>query len=233
MESDKILEVKNLTVDFGDFRALEEISFDVEKDDSLAIIGPNGSGKTVLLKAILGTVKYSGSVKWNKNIKIGYVPQRLEIDRSLPMTVEEFLETKANILKIGLGEIKKLLYLVNLPEDILKRPIGQISSGQFQRALILFALVGDPNVLLFDEPTASVDEPSEEQIYETLHKLQDEKRMTIIIVSHDLSLVYKHSNKVLCINKNKVCFGEPADVLTSKQLYSLYGGEHKYYHHMH
>ncbi len=106
-----------------------------------------------------------------------------------------------------------------------------MSGGQFQKALIAFALLGRPNVLLFDEPTASLDELTEERIYELLHSLQTEKNMTVILVSHDLSVVYRYANMVLCLSKEHTCMGPPTEVLTPEMLGALYGAPAKYHRH--
>ncbi len=229
----KILEVKDLSVYFDNAAVLENVSFDVEHEDSLAIIGPNGAGKTVLFRALLGTVPYRGEVRWAPDARIGYVPQRLTIERALPLTIHEFLNTKVHILRANPSEIKSLLEIVKLQPAILERPLAKLSSGQLQRVLIVFALIGSPNVLLFDEPTASVDSPSEEQIYETLHHLEDERHLTTLIISHDLNLVYRYTNKVLCLNKQQICFGIPQDILSTETLSRLYGEPRKHYEHHH
>ena len=131
-------------------------------------------------------------------------------------------------------ELKNYLSLVHLYPNLLGKPLGSLSGGEFQRALVAFALIGNTNVLLFDEPTAGIDKPSEEQIYETLHRLQDESGLTIITISHDLSLVNRYANKVLCLNKRNICFGIPEEVLKSETLADLYGNEHyKFFHHQH
>lgn len=228
---DNILEVKNLKVSFGKNKVLTGVSFVVERGESLAIIGPNGSGKSVLFRALIGSLPYAGEIVWSKDARVGYVPQRIDIDRNLPLTLRDFLLTKSNLMK-GPHEIEKFLNLVKLPSEFLDKKLGHLSGGQLQRALIAFALIGDPNVLLFDEPTAGVDLPREEQIYDTIHRLQDEKGLTVILVSHDLSLVYSHSTKVLCLNQSVVCYGTPHHVLNQENLHHLYG-ERVLYHHEH
>ncbi|MEK9179973.1 MAG: metal ABC transporter ATP-binding protein [Patescibacteria group bacterium] len=226
----EILAVENLKVAFGDFIALNNLSFKLDAGESLAIIGPNGSGKTVLLRALLHVTPYSGTVRWQKNIKIGYVPQKIEADRHLPLNLRNLLEAKSRVLKIKNGVIEKVVKDVGLDRERLRTPIGHLSGGEFQRALIAFALLGEPNVLLLDEPTASIDIPGEEKIYDLIHRLQDEHNITPVVVSHDLHFVYRYATKVLCLNKSEICFGEPQETLTPEALEKIYG-PHKYYHH--
>ncbi|MDP3991487.1 MAG: metal ABC transporter ATP-binding protein [Candidatus Colwellbacteria bacterium] len=229
----KILEVENLNVAFNGVRVLEDLNFSVEDGDALTIIGPNGSGKTVLLKTLLNLIPYQGKITWKKDIKTGYLPQTLFLDQSLPLTLREFLMSKINVTKTDPNDLEETLKLVRLPEDSLNHSLGRLSGGQIQRALVAFALIGNPDVLLLDEPTASIDPPGEEQIYDTIHNLQDMKKLTVIIVSHDLSLVYRYATKVLCLNKQQICFGPPEETLTTKKLEELYGAPHKFYHHLH
>lgn len=229
----KILEVKNLTVKFGDNVIVDDLSFDVQKGESLAVIGPNGSGKTVLLRALVGFLPYEGTIKWAKSAHIGYVPQKVDMDRKVPMNVSNLLHAKAALLKIKKSEVNSIVKTVNLAPRILTEPIGHLSSGQLQKALVAFALLGHPNVILFDEPTASMDAPGEEQTYELIHRLQDDFDVTPIVVSHDLSFVYKYATQVLCLNKQGLCFGEPRTVLTPSVLQNLYGAPHGFYHHLH
>ena len=227
-----ILKVTNLSVIFPDQEALSRVSFEVQENDSLAIIGPNGSGKSVLLRALVGAVPFTGSIEWVHSVRIGYVPQKLDLERNLPLTLGDFLATKIKILNLSKKAVSDALSQVKLPPSFLNKKLGFLSGGQFQRALIAFALIGKPNVLLFDDPTSGIDLPGEEQIYDMLHRLQDEGGLTLILVSHDLSLVYKHSSEVLCVNKSLVCAGVPQEVLTTETLQKLYG-DRVLYHHEH
>ncbi|MBI2034081.1 MAG: metal ABC transporter ATP-binding protein [Candidatus Liptonbacteria bacterium] len=228
-----ILSVKNLTVSFGDKRVLQDLSFELKQGENLTIIGPNGSGKTVLLKALLNALHYHGEIRWAEGVKLGYVPQKIEADIHLPLTIKDLLTAKARVMNLKRNAIETVAESVDLSPEVLKTPIGHLSGGQFQKTLIAFALLGEPNVILFDEPTASLDLPREEQVYELIHRLQEKYGLTVILVSHDLSLVYRYASKVLCLNRRGLCFGAPSEVLTLKVLQELYGREHKYYKHDH
>ena len=226
-----ILEVKKLNVEFSGVRVLEDIDFEVEKGQVLAIIGPNGAGKTVLLKCLLGLEKYKGEIKLAKDTRIGYVPQRMDIETDIPLTVEEFLHLRGN--KISKIKVKEALESVGLNEKILKSGFGEISIGQRQRVLVAWAVLDNPQVLLFDEPTADIDIAGQESIYQMIHHLQDNLGLTIVLVSHDLNVVYRYADKVICLNRKSVCMGIPKEVLNSAQLLELYGGEKAFYHHEH
>lgn len=227
-----ILEVNNLSVRLDGAEVVRNINFTLEEGESLAIIGPNGSGKTTLFKALLGLVPYSGEIKWSPNIKLGYVPQKIDADRHLPINLRNLLTAKAKILGLPKEEVKSGAAAVGLTNGILKTPIGHLSGGQFQKALIAFALLGQPKVILFDEPTASLDELSEEHVYDLIHELQDNRGITVILVSHDLSVVSQYATKVLCMNKEGICYGTPEEALTPENLRKLYAAPHKYFHHL-
>jgi zinc transport system ATP-binding protein len=224
-----LLTVRELGVKF-DRDVLKNVSFDLHKGEVLAIIGPNGAGKSVLLRALLNLIPYSGSISWMKDAHIGYVPQRLAVDKDLPLSVREFFmfkkasrKTMAEVLQAtGLNDVK-----------ILSQRLGTLSGGQLQRVMIAWSLLDHPDVLLYDEPTTGIDAGGEEAIYLLLKRLQDERGLAVIVVSHDLNMVYRYATKVVCVNGQMVCFGPPRDVLDSEALAHLYGHEAGLYEHHH
>ena len=225
--SESLLEVKNLNVKLNNEEIITDLSFEVKEGDILTVLGPNGAGKTVLLKTLLGILPYQGEIKWQKKVKIGYVPQRLPFIKDTPMSIEEFFGLKGASKK----EIEKTLNSVGFEDNFLNKKIGELSSGQFQRILIAWALVGNSNILLFDEPTTGIDIGGEETIYTLLTKLKEKRSLTILLVTHDLSVVYKFSNYVICLNKCPICQGIPKEVLAPETLNKLYGEEVKFYEH--
>ncbi len=223
-----LLEVKDLSVVLDGKHIIQNISFGLRSQEVLAVIGPNGAGKSALLKTITGIVKKtSGEVVFAPGVKIGYLPQRFHVDFYLPMTVKEFLRLKPDH-KYSLGEVLKL---VDIPEIWLNQNLATFSSGQLQKILLAWAIIDQPDILLFDEPTENVDIVSQESIYDLLHELQDALGISVIIVSHDLNVVYKYANAVLCLNEKMLCYGEPSS-LTNETLSALYG-DHAFFHHHH
>jgi zinc transport system ATP-binding protein len=229
MRNDKLaLQVKNLTVELNNQTIIKDLTFEVKKGETLVVLGPNGAGKTTLLRALLGVIPYQGEVIWSvKNIS--YLPpnellQRREI---LPLTVEDFY----NLKEITGSRIIDSLHSVGLNEDLLKARIAHLSTGQFQRLNIAWALADKPDTLLFDEPTSGIDIGGTETIYSLLHTFWEKYNMTIILVTHDLSVVWEHADNVLCLNKTGLCHGVPKQILTTKNLQQLYGTGVKYYHH--
>jgi len=222
-----ILKVENLNVKLNNEEIVKGLSFEVKKGDVLTILGPNGAGKTILLRTLLGLLPYQGEIHWMPEIKIGYVPQRLPFIKETPMSIEEFFKLK----RVSKKEIEKTLNLVGFKNDFLNKKIGELSSGQFQRILVAWALVGDPDILFFDEPTTGIDIGGEETIYTLLTKLKEQRNLTILLVTHDLSVVYKFSNYVICLNKCPICQGFPKEVLSPETLNKLYGEEVKFYEH--
>lgn len=235
-----LLSVKNLSVRFNTQVVLDNLSFGINKGDFLAVIGPNGAGKTVLFRAILGLVPRDGEVVWPKHVKIGYVPQKLFVERDLPLTVLEFLGLKGAAKEESYEALQSVGFLKEKDHDghhrqhhLLGAKLGQISGGELQRVLIAYALINHPDILLFDEPTAGVDIGGEETIYSLLEKLHKEHGLTVIIITHDLNIISRYAKQVLCLNKEKICFGSPKEVLSPKVLEELYGTSIGLYTHDH
>ncbi|MDO8601902.1 MAG: metal ABC transporter ATP-binding protein [bacterium] len=220
---ENIVKADHISVTFPTGPAISDISFTIERGDFLAVIGPNGSGKTVLVRTLLGALPYTGTIEWKPGARMGYVPQQIDIDRYVSLTLGDFLNLKIKILKLATDAVTKAITLVGLPETALKSQIRFLSGGQLQRGLVAFALLGDPDVIFLDEPTASIDVAGEEQIYETLHRLQDATGMTIVLISHELDLVSRYATKILCINRQMICFGDPTLSLKTEVLEKLYG----------
>jgi zinc transport system ATP-binding protein len=228
----RMLTVKNLMVSLDGEIILKDISLELGAGESLAIIGPNGAGKTVFLRALLGMIPYHGNITWAPGTHIGYVPQKIDADRHLPVNFKNLFTAKAAVLKLKPSAIDAIAKTVGITEKMLTTSVGHLSGGEFQRSLIAFALLGNPNVLILDEPTASIDISGEQQTYDLIHRLQDTHGITVIVASHDLNFVYRYATKVFCINESNICFGSPSDALTPEVLEKLYG-PHKYFHYFH
>lgn len=202
------IDISKLSYYYGDVCALENIDLKINKRDFLGIIGPNGGGKTTLMKIMLGFLKpQNGKVEVNSDKALGYVPQITSFDKNFPIKVIDVvlmgkLEGRANLFhrysaseKTEAKDILENLGIIHLAD----RQIGQLSGGQLQKVLIARALITNPEILLLDEPTASLDKESTKDIYETLKKLNEEK--TIIIVSHDMEDLFSYIQSVAFINR--------------------------------
>ena len=229
MDKNKLaLQVSNLTVELNNQKIIEDLTFEVKKGETLVVLGPNGAGKTTLLRALLGIIPYKGEVRWDVN-NISYLPPKELMQRKeiLPLTVEDFYSLKEITKHKAIDNLKS----VGLENIVFKKRIAHLSTGQFQRLSIGWALVDKPDTLLFDEPTSGIDIGGAETIYSLLHRFWEKYDMTIILVTHELSVVWEHADNVLCLNKRGVCYGTPAHALTTKNLKELYGVGVKYYKH--
>jgi zinc transport system ATP-binding protein len=215
--NDFILRVSNLCVRLQNQTILEKISFKVKKGTSLAVLGPNGAGKTVLFKALLNLVPYEGKVEWEEKVKIGYVPQNIAVS-DIPISVEEFLSFRNG------RDVANCLEAVKLDaEEVSKKPLGILSGGQLRRVLIAWALIDNPNVLLFDEPTTGVDIGGEEPIFVMLNELKKNEKMTILLITHDVHIVNEYSDYLLALNKCVTFFGESKEIMNPAVQRTLYG----------
>lgn len=229
-KSNPILTVENVSVSYGEEKVIDNLSFSLEEGDVFVILGPNGAGKTTLLRAMLDLIPYEGKVTWQTK-NISYLPPQEFLQRKNlpPLSIEEFFFFKTK----NQESIKNMLIEVGLNPDILSKQFEALSTGQFQRMLIAWALINNPDILIFDEPTSGIDIGGEDTIYTLLHRFWEQRNLTIILVTHDLNIVWEHAKQVLCLNKQKMCFGKPNEVLTPEQLKELYGTGLKYYAHQH
>ncbi|MEK7099220.1 MAG: metal ABC transporter ATP-binding protein [Patescibacteria group bacterium] len=237
--TENIISVKDLNVVLNGHRVLDDVSFDIPAGSIAAIVGPNGSGKTTLMKAMLGLIPYQGEsmvlgvpssgVSRRVADRIGYVPQHLDFDRTMPVTVAELLDvhlrdrTRKNRIAESLASVDAA--------DLLPKMIGVLSGGEFQRVLLALALLNNPDILFLDEPSAGVDIEGAGEFYARLQDLRTQRSITIVMVSHDMDVVFRHATQVLCINHALICQGSPHSALTPDTMKHLYGPEHALYPH--
>jgi zinc transport system ATP-binding protein len=232
-----LLEVSNVTVEAGGKALVRDVSFTLERGELVALIGPNGAGKTTLLRAILGLLRYSGTIKING--RIGYVPQRLQYDRTLPMTVLEFmaltLQQSPVVFGIRGGTKKRALELLSYvgASKLARHSLGGLSGGELQRVMLAGALHGEPELLLLDEPAAGVDIAGEATFMDLIHKQVHERKATVVLVSHDLSVVSDITDRVICLNVDLKCEGNARDLLTAERIAEVFGGHKAVYGHVH
>jgi len=239
VQAKPVVEIRDLSIKYPNgVMALEGINVDVNERDLIALIGPNGAGKSTLLKVVLGLEKpTSGSVKLfgcpdlSKNLKyVGYVPQSAQArDPNLPFSVYETVmlgRTPHAGLFHGMGaedrqKVEETLKLFGIYE-LKDRKIGQLSGGQSQRVFLAKAMVAEPKLLLLDEPTSGVDTTSKKEFYNILERLNKERGITIILSSHDIGVITKIANRVLCINRSQFFCGENEDFSADIEIHKMY-----------
>jgi zinc transport system ATP-binding protein len=199
------LKVSNLEVKLQNKTILENVSFPVKRGTMLAIVGPNGAGKTMLFRALLDLVPHTGGVEWAEKPRIGYVPQDVNV-KDVPVSVNEFLSYRQKV------DVRQLLAAVKLGRDIANETLGNLSGGQLRRVLVAFALMDDPNVLLFDEPTTGVDIGGEESIFQVLKNLKEKRGITVLLITHDVHLVKEYTDELLGLNRCVTFLGDSQQI---------------------
>jgi len=243
----KIVEVKNLTVEYNGVEALSDVSFEAEASDYIGVVGPNGSGKTTLIKALLGLVPYAGRVSFlgkefssfTREKHVGYLPQKMSfLDQRFPATALEIVVSGVYCCKkfpkrlsrsdySAAKEAMEILGVTNLRD----RPIGRLSGGQQQRILLARALVHHPQLLILDEPTVALDPQSREAFYLTVRKLNKENGVTVLLVSHDFGSVVKYASKLLYLDRQIIFYGTFEEFCKSPKMSDYFGaGQHMICH---
>ena len=215
-----LIAAKNLSVRQGGAEVLSNVTLSIEPGEIVTILGPNGSGKSTLLRALLGILPPSeGSVSRAENLRIGYVPQRLAVDPSLPITVRRFLSLPQRVAD---SEATAALTRVGLP-DIGQRQLAALSGGQLQRVLLARALLSAPQILVLDEPTQGLDQSGEAGFYRLIEEVRRDTGAAVLMVSHDLHVVMAASDRVICLNHHICCEGTPRVVSNAPEYRALFG----------
>lgn len=230
------IKVKDLGVSFGDNVVLSNINLHVHCGTITAIIGKNGGGKSTFVKALLGEVKHTGYIEYRntengskKNLKIGYVPQNLNIDKSIPMSVYDLFTSFCFDMPVLFRSKKineKILKALSVfdAEDLIDKPIGTLSGGQLQRVLLSMAIYDEPKLIVLDEPVSGIDSSGMKLFYDKMKFLKENYDMAILIVSHDLEYVYKYADNVLLLDKSFIASGSPSEVYRTKAFDDTFGG---------
>lgn len=222
---------EHLDVSLGGVRILEEVGASVPAGGWTAVVGPNGAGKTTLLLALLGEIPYAGRIRRASggDLRLGYVPQRLAFDRGLPLTVTEFLAMGIQRRPLWLGvrreaheQALEALEWVRAGQ-LARRRLGALSGGELQRVLLALAVLRKPELLVLDEPAAGVDIHGGVVFCELLDTLRRERGFTLLMVSHDLSMITHHATHVVCLNRRVIAEGAPREVLNRENLTALFG----------
>lgn len=231
------IKIENLSVELNNVKILENISAFVPRGLCTAFVGPNGAGKSTLVKALLGYVPYQGKISFGqpdntfseRSPRWGYVPQKIQFDRDMPLTVMEFLAASLTKRPLFCGiaakqktQIYNMLESVECPH-LVKRQLGKLSGGEMQRILLAQALLQSPEIVLLDEPAAGIDFQGDRLCCGLLEKFRKERNFTQIMISHDLATVAAHAAHVICINHRLIAAGHPAEVLTSENLQAAFG----------
>ncbi len=214
-----LIEAKKLSVSLGGKQILRDVDFDIAPGEIVTIVGPNGSGKSTLLKALIGAEKSQGLLTARKNLRIGYVPQKLHIDANLPLRVERFM----NLPKAkSPSEVAEALALADASQ-LKGMQMSALSGGQFQRVLLARAILNKPELLVLDEATQGLDQAGSANFYNRIAELRDQLNCAVLMVSHELHVVMAASDRVICLNGHVCCAGAPAQVASAPEYRALFG----------
>ncbi|OOF50552.1 zinc ABC transporter ATP-binding protein ZnuC [Rodentibacter genomosp. 1] len=236
-----LIELKNINVVFEQKTALKNINLRIFPNAIITLVGPNGGGKSTLLKTLLKLQPpTSGEVIYGKNVCIGYVPQKIHLDHSLPLTVERFLALKKGVKTHEISTALEQLSITHLRKNNMQK----LSGGEMQRVLLARAILNKPNLLVLDEPTQGVDITGQAELYQLIRQTQQKLNCAVLMVSHDLHIVMADSNEVLCINQHICCAGTPETLSNDPTFIRLWGNQfsqnvgfythhHNHHHNLH
>lgn len=215
-----LIDVDALSVRHGDRTILHDVTLTVRPGEILTIVGPNGSGKSTLVRAMIGALRPgTGRIRRRTDLRIGYVPQKLPIDGTLPLTVRRFLNLPTRTTE---DRVDAALTRAGLPQ-VARQQLGNLSGGQLQRVLLARALLGEPHVLILDEPTQGLDQPGSAAFYRQIETIRAETGCAVVMVSHDLHVVMAASDRVVCLNGHVCCEGHPEQVASAPAYRALFG----------
>jgi zinc transport system ATP-binding protein len=215
-----LVAIRHARVRFGRVTALDDVDLTIRPGEILTLIGPNGAGKSTLVRLVLGVLRPDrGRVERRATLSIAYVPQRLAIDASLPLTVDRFLDLPRRHSR---GEKRAVLADVDLA-DVEDQELETLSGGQFQRVLLARALLAEPDLLVLDEPAQNIDYRGQLELYDLIAELRGSRGCAVLLVSHDLHLVMRATDRVVCLNRHVCCAGAPETVGADPVYAELFG----------
>ena len=222
LPTEALIEVRGASVHHNGHATLDNVDLTVCAGEIVTLIGPNGSGKTTLVKVALGLTKVdTGGVHRKSGVRIGYMPQHLTVDLTLPLTVRRFLS-----LREAGSERDALDALAEVGvEYVIDNPFQTLSGGEARRVLLARALLGQPDLLVLDEPSAGIDVMGQGELYDLIRKIRDQRGCSVLLVSHDLHLVMAATDQVLCLNHHICCAGQPEAVAQHPEYLALFGTE--------
>lgn len=218
--TETLISLQNVCVHIGAKVALHDVNLTLNKGEIVTIVGPNGSGKSTLLRTIVGAIKPTGGqIRHKAKLRIGYVPQKLHIDPTLPLTVRRFLSLPRRVTD---AVAAKALSDAGA-DDLSKRQMTDLSGGQFQRVLLARALLNNPHILILDEATQGLDQPGSADFYAQIAQVRQNFGCAVLMVSHELHVVMAASDRVICLNGHICCEGAPETVASAPEYRALFG----------
>lgn len=215
-----LLEARDVDVRIGALRVLDRVNFRLEAGEIVTIVGPNGSGKSTFLRTLIGAHQpTSGTVTRADGLRIGYIPQKLQIDSTLPITVARFLKLPS---RVEATKVRDALAQAGVG-DLAQRPMVGLSGGQFQRVLLARALLASPDVLVLDEATQGLDQTGSASFYRQIEEVRQTLGCAVLMVSHELHVVMAASDRVICLNGHVCCEGAPEHVASAPEYRALFG----------